>query len=389
MLTESSGATFGLVAGEASGDNLGAALIRALAERDDEARFYGVAGPRMKAAGCTAWQSSDELAVMGLAEIVRHLPRLLVLRREIITRMLTARPRAFIGIDAPEFNLRLAGALKREGISTVQYVSPQVWAWRQGRARTIGEAVDLVLCLLPFEADFYSRHSVRAVFVGHPLADRIPLHSDPAPARAALGLPASGTVIAVLPGSRTSEVQRIGPPFAATVKWLSKSRPRLSFVAPMANAATRLAFTAALAEHAAQVPVKLVEGRAQEALAACDAALVASGTATLETALVKRPMVVAYCVAPLTGWLLRRFNLVKTRRFSQPNLLARRDLVPEFFQEQVTSRTLGAALLQQLDRSDRAELDAAFEAMHRELKRNASERAADAIMELVQQRKRR
>jgi lipid-A-disaccharide synthase len=388
-MLEESGATFGLVAGEASGDNLGAALIHALTERDDDARFFGVAGPRMKAAGCTVWRSSDELAVMGLAEIVRHLPRLLVLRREIVTRMLTARPRAFVGIDAPEFNLRLAGALKREGIPTVQYVSPQVWAWRQGRVSTIGQAVDLVLCLLPFEAEFDSRHSVKAVFVGHPLADRIPLHSDPAAARAALGLPASGKVIAVLPGSRASEVERIGPPFAATVKWLSKSRPGLSFVAPLANAATQAAFAAALAEHAARVPVKLVDGRAQEALAACDAALVASGTATLETALVKRPMVVAYCVAPLTGWLLRRFKLVKTSHFSQPNLLAGREIVPEFFQEQVTSRTLGTAILRQLDRPDRAELAAAFEAIHRELKRNASERAADAIMELVARRRRR
>ena len=388
MLTES-GATFGLVAGEASGDHLGATLIRALAERDDEARFFGVAGPRMEAAGCTVWQSSDELAVMGLAEIVRHLPRLLVLRREIITRMLTARPLAYIGIDAPEFNLRLAAALKREGIATVQYVSPQVWAWRQGRVHTIGDAVDLVLCLLPFEAEFYARHSVKAVFVGHPLADKIPLRSDPAPARAALGLPASGKVIAILPGSRTSEVQRLGPPFAATAKWLSKTRPGLSFVAPMASRAARVAFTAALAEHAARVPVKLVDGRAQEALAACDAALVASGTATLETALVKRPMVVAYSVAPLTGWLLRRFNLVKTRRFSQPNLLAGRDLVPEFFQEEVTQRSLGPALLKQLDRPDAAELNAAFEAIHVQLRRNASECAADAILELVQGRARR
>jgi len=388
VLTED-GATFGLVAGEASGDNLGAALIRALAERDDQARFFGIAGPRMRAAGCTVWQSSDELAVMGLAEIVRHLPRLLVLRREIITRMLTARPLAYIGIDAPEFNLRLAGALKREGIATVQYVSPQVWAWRQGRVHTIGDAVDLVLCLLPFEAEFYARHRVKAVFVGHPLADRIPLRSDPAPARAALGLPSSGKVIAILPGSRTGEVERLGPPFAATVKWLSKSRPGLSFVAPMATPAARAGFSAALAEHAARVPVKLVDGRAQEVLAACDAALVASGTATLEAALVKRPMVVAYSVAPLTGWLLRRFNLVKTRRFSQPNLLAERDLVPEFFQEQVTPRSLGPAVLKQLDRPDAAELNAAFQAIHLELRRNASACAADAILELVQGRSRR
>jgi lipid-A-disaccharide synthase len=388
-MLESTDYSFGLVAGEASGDNLGAGLIAALRQRDDESRFFGVAGQRMAAAGCTVWQSSDELAVMGLAEVVRHLPRLLVLRREVVIRMQTARPSVFVGIDAPEFNLRIARELKRSGIPTVQYVSPQVWAWRQGRVRTIGEAVDLVLCLLPFEAEFYAKHAVRAVFVGHPLADRIPLRSEPAPARAALRLPATGPVVAVLPGSRVSEVQRLGAPFASTIKWLSKSRPGLSFVAPMATPATRAAFEASLTEHAPRVPVKLVDGRAQEALAACDAALVASGTATLETALVKRPMVVAYSVAPLTGWLLRRFDLVKTRHFSQPNLLAGREVVPEFFQEQVTTRTLGPAVLKQLDRPDRAELEAEFEALHLRLRRNASECAADAIVELATRRGRR
>ena len=381
--------TFGMVAGEASGDNLGAGLIAALRQRDDESRFYGIAGQRMAAAGCTVWQSADELAVMGLAEVLKHLPRLLVLRREVVSRMQTARPTVFIGIDAPEFNLRVARELKRSGIPTVQYVSPQVWAWRQGRVRTIGESVDLVLCLLPFEADFYVKHAVRAVFVGHPLADRIPLRSDPAPARAALRLPASGPVVAVLPGSRVSEVQRLGAPFASTVKFLSKSRPGVSFVAPMATRATRAAFEACLAEHAPRVPVTLVDGRAQEALAACDAALVASGTATLETALVKRPMVVAYSVAPLTGWLLRRFDLVKTQHFSQPNLLAGREVVPEFFQEQVTTRALGSAVLKQLDRPDRAELEAEFEALHLRLRRNANECAADAIVELATRRRRR
>jgi lipid-A-disaccharide synthase len=386
---DSTGHSFGLVAGEASGDNLGAGLIAALKERDEDARFFGVAGSRMAAAGCSVWESSDELAVMGLAEVVTHLPRLLVLRREIVSRMQTARPTVFVGIDAPEFNLRVARDLKRAGVPTVQYVSPQVWAWRQGRVRTIGEAVDLVLCLLPFEADFYARHAVRAVFVGHPLADRIPLHSDPVQARAALRLPAHGPIVAVLPGSRVSEVQRIGAPFASTIKWLSKSRPGIAFVAPMATAAARTAFAAALAEHAPRVPVTLADGKAQEVLAACDAALVASGTATLETALVKRPMVVAYCVAPLTGWLLRRLNLVKTRHFSQPNLLIGREIVPEFFQEQVTARTLGPAVLQQLDRPDRAELQAEFEALHRRLRRNASAGAADAIMELAGRKRRR
>ena len=378
---------FGLVAGEASGDNLGAPLIEALAARAPGARFFGVAGPRMAEAGCEAWQPADTLAVMGLAEILRHLPRLLRLRRELLERFAGAAPDAFIGIDSPEFNLRMARALKARGVPTVQYVSPQVWAWRQGRVRSIGEAVDLVLCVLPFETAFYEAHSVRAVFVGHPLADRVPLESDPQLARAALGLPAAGPMVAVLPGSRRGEVGKLGPPFAATVAWLAAQRPGLNFVAPMANAAARAGFELALARHAPDVPVHLVDGRAQEALAASDAVLVASGTATLEAALVKRPMVVAYRMAPLTSWLLREMKLVKTEYFSQPNLLAGRKLVPEYFQEQVRPEVLGPALLEQLERPDRAELIEAFAGIHRVLRRGASERAAEAVLELVASRR--
>lgn len=379
--------TFGLVAGEASGDNLGGPLIRALSERAPGARFCGIAGPRMSEAGCEAWYPSDTLAVMGLAEILRHLPRLLRLRRDLVERLVAAAPDAFIGIDSPEFNLRVARTLKERGIPTVQYVSPQVWAWRQGRVHSIGQAVDLVLCVLPFETAFYESHSVRAVFVGHPLADRVPLVSDPLPARAALGLPAAGPVVAVLPGSRGGEVSKLGPPFAATIAWLASRRPELTFVAPMANAAARAGFEQALREHAAGVPVHLVDGRAQDALTASDAVLVTSGTATLEAALVKRPMVVAYRVAPLTSWLLRSMQLVKTEFFSQPNLLAGRALVPEFFQEQVRPDVLGPAVLEQLERPDRASLVDAFTGIHHVLRRDASVRAADAILELVAARR--
>lgn len=378
---------FGLVAGEASGDNLGAPLLRALAARAPGARFFGVAGPRMVEAGCEAWYPAEALAVMGLAEVLRHLPRLLRLRRELRSRLVTARPAAFVGIDSPEFNLRLARNLRAQDIPTVQYVSPQVWAWRQGRVRSIAESVDLVLCVLPFETAFYASHAVRAVFVGHPLADRVPMASDPAAARQALGLDATGTVVAVLPGSRGGEVNRLGPPFAATVAWLATRRPQLSFVAPMATAAARAAFEQALQSHAPRVPVRLVDGRAQEAIAASDAVLVASGTATLETALVKRPMVVAYRVAPLTGWLLRDLKIVKTEFFSQPNLLAGRRLVPEYFQEQVRPEVLGPALLGQLERPDRAELLEAFTGIHQSLRRDASERAAEAVLELVAERR--
>ena len=378
---------FGLVAGEASGDNLGGPLIRALAEREPGARFFGVAGPRMAEAGCEAWYPADALAVMGLVEILRHLPRLLRLRRDLLGRLAAAAPDAFIGIDSPEFNLRVAAELRRRGVPTVQYVSPQVWAWRQGRVRSIGQAVDLVLCVLPFETAFYAAHDVRAVFVGHPLADRIPLESDAVAARAALGLPGGGQLVAVLPGSRRGEVARLGPSFAATLAWLRARRPDLGFVAPMASPAARQAFERALAQHAPDVPVTLVDGQAQLAIAASDAVLVASGTATLETALVKRPMVVAYRVAPLTGWLLRDLKLVKTEWFSQPNLLAGRALVPEYFQEQVRPDVLGPALLAQLERPDRAQLLDAFTGIHQALRRDASRRAADAVLELLAHRR--
>jgi lipid-A-disaccharide synthase len=379
----------GFVAGEASGDNLGGGLVRELRARWPLARCYGVAGPRMSEAGCEAWFPSESLAVMGLAEILRHLPRLLRLRGELVARLLAARPDVFVGIDSPEFNLRVERQLKAAGVPTVQYVSPQVWAWRQGRVRTIGESVDLVLCLLPFESKFYDAHDVRAVFVGHPLADRIPLVADPQPARAALGLSAGAQVVAVLPGSRGAEVGKLGAPFAATLAWLQARRPGIEFVAPMANAHARAVFERALAAHAPGVEVRVVDGRAEEALTAADAVLVASGTATLECTLVKRPMVVAYRVAPLTGWLLREMKLVKTDHFSQPNLLAGRRLVPEFFQEQVRAELLGPAVLEQLDRPDRAELIAAFTEIHHSLRRNASARAADAIAGLLAERARR
>jgi len=269
----------------------------------------------------------------------------------------------------------------------VQYVSPQVWAWRQGRVRTIGRSVDLVLCVLPFEVEFYRAHGVRAQFVGHPLADRVPLESDPAPARAALSLPPGAPVVAVLPGSRMSEVTRLGPPFAGTMAWLAERRPGVRFVAPMANARVRAEFELALAAHAPGVDVCLVDGRTQECLAASDVVLLASGTATLEATLVKRPMVVAYRVAALTDWLMRGLGLFKADFFSLPNLLAGRQVVPELFQEDVRPEVLGPAVLGQLERPDRAELLAAFASIHERLRQGASTRAADAILELVAERR--
>jgi len=381
------GPVIAVVAGEASGDNLGAALITALRARSPDARIIGVAGPRMRAAGCEALADAEELAVMGLTEVLRHLPRLLKLRRGLITRFTAARPDVFVGIDAPEFNLGLAARLKAQGIRTVQYVSPQVWAWRQGRVRGIGEACDRILCLLPFEPPFYERHGVAARFVGHPLADQFPMEPDRGAARAGLGLPTGETVVAVLPGSRMGEVSRLAAPFAGAAAWLSARRPGLRFVAPMVNAAVRARFEAAWAQAAPGVPVQIVDGRSRDVLAAADVVLVASGTATLETLLSKRPMVVAYRLGAVTAFLLQRLGLVKVQHFSQPNLLAGREVVPEFFQDAATPEALGAAVLDWLESPERvAPLQATFADVHAQLRRGGADLAAEAVLELLASR---
>jgi lipid-A-disaccharide synthase len=381
--------TIGIVAGEASGDTLGAALIEAVRERVPDVRFVGIAGPRMAAQGCTAWASAGELSVMGLTEILRDLPRLWRLSRSIERQFLGAQLDAFVGIDSPEFNLRMARRLKRAGVPTVQYVSPQVWAWRQGRVRTIGEACDLILCLLPFETEFYAQHAVKAVFVGHPLADRIPLDVDRAAARRALGLPADATILAVLPGSRVHEVAHLGGDFAAAAAWLAARRPGLVCVAPMASTRVRALFERSWAERAGALPVTLLDGDAERALIAADLALVASGTATLEAALCKRPMVVAYRFGALTAFVARQLGVVKVRHFSLPNLLAGEALVPEYFQDDVSGAGLGAALGALLDSPQRtADMVREFEAIHRRLRVDGARLAADAVIGLVEERRR-
>jgi lipid-A-disaccharide synthase len=374
----------GLVAGEASGDTLGADLIGALRRLKPDTEFFGVAGPKMQSAGCRAWEPAESLAVMGLFEIVRDLPRLLRLRARIRAQFLEARPDVFVGIDAPEFNLRLARDLRAAGIPTVQYVSPQVWAWRQGRARSIHESVDLVLCLLPFEKRFYDEHGMHAEFVGHPLADAIPMTVDRQAARRELGIDSGAQVVALLPGSRRGEVARLGRDFAATARWLAAQRPQLVFVAPMANAAARRIFADTLERHAPDVRVQLIDGHAQTALIAADVCLVASGTATLEAALCKRPMVVVYRLGAMTAWTLRRLNLVKSKFFAQPNLLADRRVVGEYFQEEIVPESIGAELLMWLDDAGRRELLVQeFSRIHADLRRDAGTRAAQAIMALL------
>ena len=373
-----------LVAGEASGDSLGASLIEALRHKFPQAEFAGVAGPRMKAVGCVAWHGIEELSVMGLTEVLGSLPRLWRLRSALRKRILEWRPDVFIGVDFKEFNLGLAKLLKREGLPTVQYVSPQVWAWRQGRVRTIGESVDLVLCLFPFEPDFYREHGVRAAYVGHPLADQIPLVVNGAAARAELGIEPAARVLAILPGSRRGEVARLAGEFAGAAELLAQEFPGLVSIAPMVTPALRDTFAAQCAQRAPHAAIRMLDGNARLALSAADVVLVASGTATLEAALCKRPMVVAYKLGAITAFLLKQLGLVKVKYFSQPNLLAGTGLVPEFFQADANAANLATALARWLKRPDEvAQLQQQYTAIHEKLRCNGAERAANEIGELL------
>jgi len=376
-----------LAAGEQSGDTLGAGLIEALKQHVPEARFVGIAGPKMIAAGCEPWFRAEELSVMGLAEVLPHLPRLLRIRRELRERTEALPAHVFIGIDAPDFNLPLAKRLKRAGIPTVQYVSPQVWAWRQGRVKTIRNSVDLVLCVLPFETKFYAEHGVAAKFIGHPLADVIPLTVDRATARAALGLPASTPLLAVLPGSRRSEIGRLAARFMESAAWVQRARPNVEVAVALASEPIGEQFRAVTREVAMPRPAHLVVGRARDVLAAADVVLTASGTASLETLLLKRPMVVAHRIAPLTYWIVRRLGVQNLPNFSLPNLLAGRELVPEFVQGDVRPEVLGPVLLDFLDgKMPTADWYDSFAAIHRQLRCDASAAAAREVLELLRGR---
>jgi lipid-A-disaccharide synthase len=377
---------FVLVAGEASGDLLGAGLIDALRERFPAAEFAGIGGERMIAAGLVSWHPLERLSVMGLVEVLRHLPGLLAIRRDVLRRTLAWRPDAFVGIDAPDFNLGLERRLKRAGVRTVHYVSPSVWAWREKRAQKIGRSADRVLCLFPMEPPIYARHGGDARFVGHPLADAMPLDPDRGAARAALGLAPDAPVLALLPGSRLGEIARLGRDFIETARLLAREVPGLQVVAPMANPACRAAFAALLAQAPADAAalVRTIDGRAHDAMVAADAILLASGTATLEAMLAKRPMVVAYRIAPLTYRIVKGLGLLKVDRYALPNVLAGRDIAPEFMQDACTPPALAGALQPHLARRavDPALLDE-YRRLHLALRRDASRSAAAAIAEHV------
>ncbi len=375
-----------LVAGETSGDALGAGLIDALRKRYPDAEFAGICGDAMRAAGCDTWFDAGELAVMGLSEVLRHLPRLLRLRRQFRERVLAWNPDVFIGIDAPDFNLGVERWLKQRDIRTVHYVSPSVWAWREKRAQKIGASADLVLCLFPMEPPIYARHGIDARFVGHPMADEMPMEPDQASAREALGLHAHTPVLAVLPGSRLGEIERLGQAFLEAARAVADAVPHLQIVVPAANAACRRALEPLVAQLSAlSPPPKLVDGRAREAMVAADVVLLASGTATLEAMLAKRPMVVGYKVAPLTYRIVRLFGLLKVDRYALPNVLAGSDLAAELMQDECTPENLAAAVLNLFQHPETTgALQPRYRELHLALRQDASARAADAIAEFLQ-----
>ena len=383
-MTSSTRLRIAMIAGETSGDQLGGPLIAALRQRFPDAEFAGIGGPEMVAAGLDAWQPADALAVMGLVEVLRHLPRLLRLRKHVRERLLRWRPDIFIGIDAPDFNLGLERKLRLSGVRTVHYVSPSVWAWREQRAAKIGASADRVLCLFPMEPAIYARHGVEACFVGHPLADRFALLPDRDAARRALGVTRDAKVLALLPGSRLSEIQRLTAPFVGAARRCQQTLPDLILIAPMASAACRAEFERRLQTQPGATGVRCLDGHAHVAMIAADAVLVASGTAALEVMLAKRPMVVAYRIAPLSYWIVRTFGLLKSSVISLPNILAGRKIVPELLQNECRADKLAAALIPLLQDSAVAHAQIApFEALHLQLRGGGAESAASAIAELL------
>lgn len=372
-----------IVAGETSGDMLGAGLIQSLQQRYPDAEFEGIGGPLMQARGFRSFVPMERLAVMGLVEVLGRLFELLKVRRDLIRHWKKNPPDVFIGIDAPDFNLTLEEKLRAAGIKTVHYVSPSVWAWRQKRVVKIARAVDLMLTLFPFEAKFYDQHQVPVKFVGHHLADKIPFETPVAPARDSLQLDAGRPVVCLMPGSRGSEVERLGKLFLKTAELMLHKRNDLQFIIPAASVERRNQIEAMLAAYPLTLPVKVVLGQSHTCMAAADTILLASGTATLEAMLLKKPMVVSYIVAPLTYHILKR--LVTQPYISLPNLLAGRELVPEFIQHEATPEHLAEALLVRLEDSDAMhQLHETFLFIHRQLKRNADDEAAAAIAALLE-----
>ncbi len=373
----------GLVAGESSGDLLGAGLVRALKQRYPQATFEGIAGPEMLAAGCEQWEPSESLAVFGLIEPLSHLPRLLKLRKDLVERWKASPPDVFVGIDAPDFNLGLEKKLRAAGIKTVHYVSPSIWAWRAGRIKTVKAAADKVLCILPFEEALYDGVGVDATFVGHPKADSTPADPDVAAARQALGL-AADEIVAVLPGSRASEIAMLGEIFVSAAALVAGARSSVQFVTPVATPSLKPAIEAQIAAAGLKEQFVLLDGDSENAMIAADVVLLASGTAALESALLGKPTVAAYRVGRITYAIVKGLNLLKLTHFTLPNLLTEMPLVPEFIQGDARPPDIARAVMDLLDDADRRHsIGDRFARLRAELAQNTDQRAADAVVSLL------
>lgn len=375
-----------IVAGEASGDILGEALLRALRARVPSLQAEGIAGPRMQRQGCHSHYAMERLSVMGIVAILKRLPELLGVRKRLCRQWLHDKPDVFIGIDAPEFNLGLEEKLRAGGVPTVHFVSPSVWAWRKKRIFKIQRAVDLMLTLFPFEQPIYQQHGIAVAHVGHPLADQIALDNPAAPARATLGIPLDARVLALLPGSRGSELKFLALPFIQAAQQLQQQDPSLHIVVPCASAARRAQFEQALAGAGGLRQLHVLDGQSQQAMCAADTILLASGTATLEAMLIKRPMVVAYRVSAFSYAIFKR--LLTIGRFALPNLLAGKDVVPELIQDDCTADKLAAAVRRQLNATpdEKATLLREFTTIHEQLRGDAGARAAEAVLAMLRER---
>lgn len=375
--------TIGIVAGEMSGDLLGAGLIQAIRQRLPQAKFVGIGGPAMIQAGCESLFPMDRLSVMGIVEVLGRLRELLKIRKTLREHFIANPPAVFIGIDSPDFTLPLEYKLKKAGIKTVHYVSPSVWAWRQKRVFKIREGVDLMLTLLPFEAAFYEKYQVPVKFVGHPFATSIDPDIDFSRAKRYWGFQPSDKVVAVMPGSRGGELKFMGPLFLETMRRLFIMDPAVKFIVATANETRRKQFEQQLEQLDTRLPLQIIDGHAREVMAGSDVVLATSGTVTLEAMLLKRPLVVAFRWAPLTHAIISR--MVKTRFISLPNLLAGKELVPEFLQAQARPEKLAQAVAEWLGNQDkRQQLQREFAQLHAQLNRNASQEAANAILALIE-----